>query len=86
MDEEGLQDTENKLIHIGKPIEMDEEKFMCQLIQLREAANADSNAIQPGLYTVNYKDKTYKEGGTFGSVEKVLAATIFCNYEKEAGT
>ena len=48
--------------------------------------DADSNAIQPGLYTVNYKDKTYKEGGTFGNVEKVLAATIFCNYEKEAGT
>lgn len=46
MDEEGLQDTENKLIHIGKPIEMDEEKFMCQLIQLREAAKADSNAIR----------------------------------------
>lgn len=42
--------------------------------------------IQPGLYTVNYKTKTYKEGGTFGSVEKVLAATAFCNYEKEAGT
>ena len=48
--------------------------------------DADGNVIQPGLYTVNYKDKTYKEGGTFGSVEKVLAATIFCNYEKEAGT
>lgn len=48
--------------------------------------DADSNVIQPGLYTVNYKDNTYKEGGTFGSVEKVLAATIFCNYEKEAGT
>ena len=46
MDEEGLQDTENKLIHIGKPIEMDEEKFMCQLIQLREAAKADSNTIR----------------------------------------
>lgn len=46
MDEEGLQDTENKLIHIGKPIEMDEEKFMCQLIHLREAAKADSNAIR----------------------------------------
>ena len=45
-DEEGLQDTENKLIHIGKPIEMDEEKFMCQLIHLREAAKADSNAIR----------------------------------------
>lgn len=48
--------------------------------------DADGNVIQPGLYTVNYKDKTYKEGGTFGSVEKVLAATIFCNREKEDGT
>ena len=48
--------------------------------------DADGNVIQPGLYTVNYKTKTYKEGGTFGSVEKMLAATAFCNYEKEAGT
>ena len=48
--------------------------------------DADGNVIQPGLYTVNYKTKTYKEGGTFDSVEKVLAATAFCNYEKEAGT
>ena len=46
MDEEGLQDTENKLIHIGKPIDMDEEKFMHQLIKLREAADQDSNAIR----------------------------------------
>ena len=52
----------------------------------KEGKDADSNVIQPGLYTVNYKTKTYKEGGTFGSVEKVLAATAFCNYEKEAGT
>ena len=48
--------------------------------------DADGNVIQPGLYTVNYKTKTYKEGGTFGSVEKVLAATAFCNYEKEDRT
>lgn len=47
--------------------------------------DADGNVIQPGLYTVNYKTKTYKEGGTFGNVEKVLAATIFCNYENENG-
>lgn len=52
----------------------------------REGKDTDGNVIQPGLYTVNYKDNTYKEGGTFGSVEKVLAATIFCNYENEAGT
>lgn len=49
----------------------------------REGKDTDGNVIQPGLYTVNYKDNTYKEGGTFGSVEKVLAATIFCNYEKQ---
>lgn len=52
----------------------------------REGKDTDGNVIQPGLYTVNYENKTYKEGGTFGSVEKVLAATIFCNYENEAGT
>lgn len=51
-----------------------------------EGKDADGTVVQPGLYTVDYKTKTYKEGGTFGSVEKVLAATIFCNYEKEAGT
>ena len=37
MDEEGLQETDNKLIHIGKPIEMDDEKFKQQLKRLEEA-------------------------------------------------
>lgn len=36
MEEEGMQDTANKLIHIGKPIEMDDEKFMEQLRRLRD--------------------------------------------------
>lgn len=36
MAEEGMQDTENKLIHIGKPIQIDEEKFMQQLNDLRD--------------------------------------------------
>lgn len=36
MEEEGLQETENKLIHIGRPIEMDEEQFLEQLEQLKE--------------------------------------------------
>lgn len=35
MEEEGLQNTENQLIHIGRPIEMDEEKFLAQLEQLK---------------------------------------------------
>ncbi len=37
MAEEGLGETENKLIHIGKPIEMDDEKFKEQLKRLEEA-------------------------------------------------
>ena len=36
MKEEGMQDTANKLIHIGKPIELDEEMFMKQLEYLRD--------------------------------------------------
>ena len=46
MDEEGMQDTDNQLIHIGKPIEMDEQKFMQQLARLKEAANEDSDTIR----------------------------------------
>ena len=37
MDEEGLQDTANSMIHIGKPIEMDDEKFKKDLERLRIA-------------------------------------------------
>lgn len=36
MAEEGMQDTANKLIHIGKPIQMDEERFMQQLNELKD--------------------------------------------------
>lgn len=45
MAEEGLQDTENSLIHIGKPIEFDEEKFLEQLDELRKLADNDTEGI-----------------------------------------
>lgn len=38
MDEEGLESTENSLIHIGKPIEMDDGWFRVKLRQLDEAS------------------------------------------------
>ncbi len=44
MDEEGLQETENKLIHIGKPIEFDDEKFFADLVKLKEYAYEDNGA------------------------------------------
>lgn len=36
MEEEGMQDTANKMIHIGKPIELEEEVFLNQLEDLRD--------------------------------------------------
>ena len=41
MKEEGLQETDNKLIHIGKPIEMDDAKFAEQLDRLAKASKME---------------------------------------------
>ncbi len=46
MDEEGLQDTSNKMIHIGKPIEMDEMRFFSQLERLNVAAREEEPNIK----------------------------------------
>ncbi len=46
MDEEGLKDTENSLIHIGRPIELDEEKFFAQLEELKKAAENETEDIR----------------------------------------
>lgn len=40
--EEGLKETENKLIHIGQPIEFDENEFFAALDDLRKAMYDDS--------------------------------------------
>ena len=46
MDEEGMQDTANKMIHIGKPIEIDEMLFFKQLKQLKEESKYESTDIR----------------------------------------
>lgn len=46
MKEEGLQDTLNHLIHIGKPIEMDEEIFLEKLVRLKKKAYDETNDIR----------------------------------------
>jgi len=46
MKEEGLQDTENKLIHIGKPIEFDKEHFIENLNQLKKCAYEETEDIK----------------------------------------
>lgn len=52
MDEEGLQDTPNKLIHIGKPIKFDEENFRKELDELYEIANRDSDEIKEAVQKI----------------------------------
>ena len=46
MSEEGLQSTENKLIHIGKPIDFDEELFLKNLQELKVLAEQDTDKIR----------------------------------------
>ena len=46
MEEEGLQDTPNHLIHIGKPIEMDEDVFLEKLMHLKKEAYEETNDIR----------------------------------------
>ena len=47
MKEEGLQDTDNRLIHIGRPIELDERLFFKQLKNLEEASKEEVKDIRP---------------------------------------
>lgn len=46
MAEEGMKDTANKLIHIGKPIEMNEDEFFAQLAELKDACYQDDEHIK----------------------------------------
>ncbi|MBS6465336.1 MAG: polysaccharide biosynthesis protein [Clostridium sp.] len=47
MDEEGLKDTQNKMIHIGRPIEIDEERFEKELEALKHATDNEEEDIRP---------------------------------------
>lgn len=63
MDEEGLKETPNKLIHIGKPIEMNEKKFMKELDSLIKAAYLNGDDIKEKVakivptYTIDKREK-----------------------------
>lgn len=46
MKEEGLQETDNKLIHIGKSIEFDKENFFDNLEKLKEEAYSETGNIR----------------------------------------
>lgn len=47
MDEEGMKDTANRMIHIGKPIELDEHEFFAQLKELKDECQIENSDIRP---------------------------------------
>ena len=59
MDEEGLQDTENKMIHIGKPIPMDEEKFKEALDELYKEVICEGDNVKTIVHRIvpTYQEK-----------------------------
>lgn len=61
MAEEGLQDTDNKKIHIGKPIELDEEAFLDKLDRLIDKAEDNMADIRKDIKAIcpTYQPKEY---------------------------
>ena len=47
MDEEGMKETDNKLIYIGRPIELDEEEFFAILKELNDTSKLEDQDIRP---------------------------------------
>ena len=70
MDEEGMQDTANKLIHIGKPIEIDEDKFFIQLKKLEDASLAEAEDIRPLVQQIVPTYVYKKDGKTVTAEQK----------------
>lgn len=59
MDDEGMQDTANKMIHVGKPIAMDEEVFLEKLGELEIQANSETTHVRELLQEIvpTYRQK-----------------------------
>lgn len=62
MDEEGMEETENRLIHIGKPIEFDEEVFFNQLNKLKTLCYDETIDIRDYVQDVVPTYKPEKQG------------------------
>lgn len=65
MDEEGLQKTQNKLIFIGRQLEIDGNKFISQLAHLRDAAR--QNDVELAVKTLREIVPTFTTPEEFNS-------------------
>ena len=68
MEEEGLQDTANSKIHIGKPIEFDEETFFKELEFMKEESSKEEMSDEQIRQWVKKMVPTYQLRGENGKV------------------
>ena len=63
MDEEGMQETENKLIYIGQPIKIDEDKFFRQLEELEKECLKEADELRSRVQEIvpTYEPKEDEE-------------------------
>lgn len=66
MDEEGMRDTANAMIHIGRPIELDEQEFFTQLKELKDECLIESSDIRHLIKKIvpTYNYETVEEKGS----------------------
>lgn len=62
MNEEGMKKTDNEMVFIGKPIDIDDDKFYKQLDELREILKDESDAVKDYVSTIVPTYKPYKNG------------------------
>ena len=91
MDEEGLTETENELIHIGKPIEMDDDWFKKKLKLLDEACYNERGNIKTLVSelvpTYRYSEEEDTRAFEFAEVPggAEAAATVMTGLGREHG-
>ncbi len=95
MKEEGMQDTPNKLIHIGKPIEFDEESFYKKLHALDNASRSERLDVHrwigelvptykytPGVYIPGETHTEFKDAAEAVEEDEKLRTYNFKDYHK----
>lgn len=68
MDEEGLKDTENQRIHIGRPIPVDEDMFLKQLDELYEMVNTETEDVREAVRKIvpGYRTNSRETENVYG--------------------
>ena len=61
LNEEGMQKTDNEMVFIGKPIDINDELYLSQLEELRQLLKDESTNIKEYVSTIVPTYKVYKK-------------------------